>query len=73
MKKDKFVAYYAAENESETFLTFSAACDWLRKRYQEDAPEGFSEETILGKDYIAEISHRSIFVETQNRKDFKWD
>lgn len=73
MKQDKFVAYYAAEHEFETCLTFSAACDWLREKYKKDGPEGFSEETIDHRDFVAEISHRSKYIEKAKRDDFKWD
>jgi len=73
--KDKYVAYYGANNESETFQTFEQAEKWLKDQWAEDSDGGFSEESCEGGDYIAEITHRSGFRETENRdKDgYKWD
>jgi hypothetical protein len=75
MKTDKWVAYYGANNEHETFDSFEKAKGWLEDQYDEDRGEGFSEETCCGEDFIAKITHRSKFVETANReKDgYKWN
>lgn len=70
MKQDKYVAFYAANCESETFETFDEAEKWLTKGYETDIDKGFSEETMNGMDYIAEITHRSKFTETDNSKDY---
>jgi hypothetical protein len=71
--KDKFVAHYAANNETESFLTFEDAEKWLQNQYDEDSSEGFSQESCGGDDYIAKISHRSCFIETDKKSDYPWD
>src|SRR3990167_4206523 len=72
---DKYIAHYEADNESETFQTFEEAEKWLKDQWDEDASEGYSEESCEGKDYIAKITHISKFFETQNKeKDgYKWN
>jgi hypothetical protein len=72
---DKYVAHYGANNDTETFQTFEQAEKWLKDQWDEDASEGYSEESCNGKDYIARITHISKFVETQNKeKDgYKWN
>lgn len=70
MKQDKYIAFYAANCESETFETFEEAEKWLTDGYETDIDEGFSEETINGFDYIAKITHRSEFIESANSKDY---
>jgi hypothetical protein len=66
--KDKYVAFFAANCESETFETFEAAEKWLTDGY--DSDEGYSEETMNGFDYIAEITHRSKFTETDKKENY---
>ncbi len=75
MARDKYVAHYSANNESQTFNTFEKAEKWLKDQWDEDAGDGYSEESCSGGDYIAKITHRSEFVETQNKeKDgYKWN
>lgn len=70
-----YVAHYRANNETETFDTFEKAEKWLKDRWEEDSKDGYSEESCNGDDYIAKITHRSEFVETQNKeKDgYKWN
>ena len=70
MKQDKYVAFFAANCETETFETFEQAKKWLTDGYEDCIDEGFSEETMNGDDYIAEITHRSKFTETDNSKDY---
>ena len=70
MKQDKYVAYFAADNITETFETLEEAKKWLTDGYKDEADEGFSEETMVGMDYIAEITHRSNFTEIDNSKDY---
>ena len=66
--KDKYVAFFAANCESETFETFDEAEKWLLRGYQDD--ELFSEETMEGFDYIAKITHRSKFTESDNKENY---
>jgi len=70
MRKDKYVAFYAANCESETFETFEEAEKWLTDGYENDIDEGYPEETLNGFDYIAKITHRSKFTETDNSDDY---
>jgi len=67
---DKYVAFYAANCENETFETFEEAEKWLMDGYDIDIDEGYSEETMKGYDYIAKITHRSKFIETDNAKNY---
>ena len=69
MKQDKYIAHSAIDCETETFKTWEEANKWLMDGY-EDADEGFSEETMGGFDYIAEITHRSNFTETDKRENY---
>lgn len=48
----KYVAYYSEAGEYEMFDTIDEAIDWL-KEY--DMQDGISEDTIEGKNFIAEI------------------
>jgi len=64
---DKYIAFYAANCESETFETLEEAKKWLMDGY--DIEDGYSEETMWGFDYIAKITHRSKFIETDRRKN----
>lgn len=75
MRTDEYLAYYGASGEYEMFQTFEAAEKWLKEQWDEDACEGYSEESCNGGDYIAKITHRSLFVEIENRdKDgYKWN
>lgn len=70
-----YVAHYDANNDTEEFETFKEAKNYLEEQYSVDSCEGFSEESCEGGDYIAKITHKSIFIETQNKeKDgYKWD
>ena len=71
----KYIAYYAADNETEEFETFDQAKKWLES-FHDDArcDEGYSEESCGGEDYIAKITHRSKFTETDNIKNYPiWD
>lgn len=72
-----FVAHYAANNEYAEFDTFEEAKIWLREAWLEDGSddEGYADETLDGKDYIAKITHVSKFIEKGNKeKDgYKWN
>lgn len=69
--KDKYIAYYSENNELESFATFEEAKEWLSNIHQEAGTDtGFAEETMAGDDYIAEITHRSKFVEIANKCTF---
>ena len=62
-----FVAYDAANCEYEWFATFPQAVAWLK----EANDEGISDETMEGLSFIARITHRTGFVETDNRKNYR--
>nr|MDA3940469.1 hypothetical protein [Spirochaetia bacterium] len=66
--KDKYMAFFAANCEIDTFETFEAAEKWLTDGYDNDSDEGYSEETMNGFDYIAKITHRSKFTETDKKE-----
>ena len=64
-----FVAYYAADNQTEEFDTFQEAKDWLEECWDRDSgDEGFAEESINGQDYIAKVTHVGKFIEKGNKK-----
>ena len=67
---DKYVAFFAANCESETFETFEEAEKWLTDGYETDIDEGYSEETMNGFDYIAKITHRSKFTESDRKENY---
>lgn len=71
----EYLAYYKDNDESDIFSSFEEAEKWLKSQYVNCASDGYSEETVSGGDYIAKITHRSKFVETENReKDgYKWN
>jgi hypothetical protein len=70
MKKN-FVAYCADNAEFEFFETFEEAKKWLTDVWDDSSSdEGIGAETINGNDFIAKITHRSKFVETDNKKDY---
>lgn len=66
MTRLNFVAYDAANCEYEWFETFEQAAAWLK----EANSEGISEEAIEGLSFIAQITHRTGFVETDNQKNY---
>jgi hypothetical protein len=68
----KYVAYYKANNDIEEFETFEKAENWLQECYREDAVEGYSEESCSQGDFIAHITHRSMFVQTDSKDKYKW-
>ena len=61
---DKYVAFYSDNHEHETFETFNQAKKWLEEGYAEGLPEEAS------RDFIAKITHRAKFVETDNKKNY---
>lgn len=70
----RYIAYYASDNQYEYFKTFKEAEGWLQEFYQEDGSGyGFSQETIDGRDYIAEITHTSHFNVTDKKENYKWN
>ena len=68
-----YIAYYSADNQFEEFETFEEAKKWLEEMWGHD--DEISEETVMGKDFIAEVTHRSQFKVTQDKeKDgYKWN
>jgi len=65
-----YVAFFAANCESETFETYEEAEKWLTDGYVNDIDDGYSEETINGFDYIAKITHRSKFTESDKKENY---
>ncbi len=61
-----FVAYEASNSDYEWFETLEQAVAWLR----EANSEGISEETIEGLSFIAHITHRTGFIETDRQKNY---
>lgn len=64
---DKYVAYFAEDNQVETFGTYEEAENWLKDTALNDG--GYSEETLNGQDYIAKITHRSHYKIMETRKE----
>ena len=65
----KFVAYFAADDQTKAFKTFHDAKKWLLGRYS--VGDEYPQETIDGEDYIAEITHRSVYKITHYQET--WD
>lgn len=66
--KEKYVAHFRAENEYEEFDTFEEAEKWLFEAQHYD--DGFSLESMQGGDYIAKITHRSKYTETDCKENY---
>jgi len=67
-----FIAYYAADNIIEKFETFELAKNWLEDMWREDGTEeGFADETINSQDFIAKVTHKSKFIITHKKEDYK--
>lgn len=64
---EKYVAYYAADNEFEFFETFEKAKEWL---IDYDHQDGFAEETEKGQNFIAKITHISKVNVTAKKEDY---
>lgn len=67
-KKHNYVAYFSEQGECELFETHEEAEQWLRDWYD----EGYPVDTINGHDFIAKITHRSKFVETDRKENYKY-
>lgn len=72
--KNKYIAYYAYDNEFDFFETFEDAEKWLQEW---DTDEGISEETKDGENYIAKITHKSSVNILETKKyyednNYKW-
>ena len=65
---NNYIAFYADQGEYKAFETFDEAEKWLQKFYIGD--EGYTAETMTGEDYIAKITHRSKYVETDNKSNY---
>lgn len=63
-----YVAYFSEQGEFEFFETHEEAESWLRDWYN----EGFPEETMEGRDFIAKVTHRSKFTETDRKENYKY-
>jgi hypothetical protein len=64
----KYVAFSSIDSEYAEFGTFEEAEKWLREYASVDG--GYSEETCIGYDYIAKITHRSSFEETDRVENY---
>ena len=65
-----YFAYNSDCGEQEAFETFEEAEAWLREFWKESASDGYDESTMDGGDFIAKITHRSEFVETDNKTNY---
>lgn len=67
----KYIAYSSEFCEYEEFDTFEDAEAWLKETWDEirSNGEGYAP-SINGGDYIAKITHRSAFVETDDKEDY---
>ena len=65
-----FIAYSAQTYEQEFFETHEEALEWLKKSDLEGADEGFSLEACEGGSFIAKITHRSQYVEEDNKENY---
>jgi len=72
MIKDKYVAFCAEDHDYMTFKTFEEAKKWLDSQIEiaTENGEGFNESTMYGEDFIAKITHRSHFNETDNKSNY---
>ena len=68
MKKEKYVAYCSSACEYETFNTFEEAKDWIMEGAIDY--DGISEGVADGDDFIAKITHRTKFIETDSVKNY---
>ena len=66
----KYIAYCAEYGELDEFDTLEKAKEWLNKAWEEMKGDGYPDSTIDGGDYIAEITHRSEFVETDKKSNY---
>ena len=65
-----FIAYSAQTYEQEFFETHEEALKWLKKSDLEGADEGFSLEACEGGSFIAKITHRSQYIEDDNKENY---
>jgi len=63
----KYIAYYAADYGFQIFETFKEAEEWL-KEY--DSQDGIAEESVDGKNYIAEVTHFSSYKVTDQKSNY---
>jgi hypothetical protein len=66
-QKPRFVTYEAENSDYEFHDTLGEALKYLNDA---DYSEGFSTEAMEGENFIAEITHRSKFTETENREAY---
>jgi hypothetical protein len=64
---DKFVAYDHDAYDYETFESLEKAINWIVEYNSQD---GISEGAILGRCYVAKITHRSKFIELDRKADY---
>ena len=68
----KYIAYSSEYCEYEEFDTHEEAEAWLKETWDEIRSNGESYDLSMGGgDYIAKITHRSTFAETDNKIELK--
>ena len=68
---NKFVAFYAADFDMYFCETYEEAEKWLMDKIAADGLEdGFAEETVHGKDFIAELISRVKYVEDDKKENY---
>lgn len=65
--KEKWIAYDAANGETEGFETYDEAASWL---VNECNDEGIAEETERGLSYIAKVTHRTAMDVIDRKEDY---
>jgi hypothetical protein len=67
-----FIAYSAQIDEQEFFETHEEALEWLKKSDLEgtEIEEGFALEVSAGGSFIAKITHRSQYIEDDNKENY---
>jgi hypothetical protein len=67
MNQTQYVVYICEDNEYEQFDTFEEAQKYFDNM---DHSEGYSEDEMTGGNFIAKITHRSKFVETDRKENY---
>jgi hypothetical protein len=65
------IAFYNADWDTQLCKSFKEAQEFLKGHYEYDGTdEGFTEETVNGWDYIAEITHRSNYIVDDEKSNY---
>ena len=68
MKNKNYLAFSSVNQEYDFFETFEQAEQYLKEGYEEGIPD----EAVNGEDFIAKITHRSKFNETDRKENYKY-